>query len=81
MNTDDARFRIRSADGQVDKRNSGNGIYINLSDAEKEEVERAIREHAPGTPNGKFARTALFYYIEKLGREGYAAILADILGA
>ena len=52
---DEARFRIRSADGQVDKRNSGVGIHIALSADEKEQVEEAINQYAPGTPNGKFA--------------------------
>lgn len=78
---DDARFRIGSADGQVDKRNAGVGIHVALSPDEKEQVEAAISQYAPGTANGKFARIALFYFLHRIEREGYAAILADILGA
>ena len=78
---DEARFRIRSADGQVDKRNAGVGIHVALSPEEKEQVEELLGQYAPGTANGKFARIALFYFLHKVERDGYAAILADILGA
>lgn len=78
---DEARFRIRAADGQIDKRNAGVGIHVALTPEEKEQVEAAIGQYAPGTANGKFARIALFYFLHKVERDGYAAILADILGA
>jgi hypothetical protein len=66
--------------GTEGKRNEA-GIFIPLSADEKEQVQQFIEENAPGTPSGRFARTALFYYLHRIEREGYSKILADILGA
>ena len=66
--------------GTEGKRNEA-GIFIPLSADEKEQVDLFIQENAPGTPSGRFARTALFYYLHRIEREGYSTILADILGA
>ncbi len=67
--------------GRDDKRNNGIGIFIPLSADEKELVEHAIKEQTPGTPSGKFARTALFYYLHMIEKHGLNRMLSEILGA
>jgi len=62
------------------KRNEA-GIFVPLSAHEKTQLMDVIKEQAEEMNLGKFARTALFYYLHRIEREGYSKILADILGA
>lgn len=65
----------------MEKRSDGIGIYIPLSPEEKEQVESIIHEHAPNMKAGKFARTALFYYLHMIEKHGAHTVISEILGA
>lgn len=65
----------------MEKRSDGNGIYIPLSPEEKEQVEKTIHEHAPDMKAGKFARTALFFYLHMIDKHGPHSVISEILGA
>lgn len=65
----------------TEKRTDGNGIYIPLSPEEKEQVLKAITETAPDMAAGKFARTALFFYLHMIDKHGAHSVISEILGA
>lgn len=43
--------------------------------------KKTIHEHAPEMKAGKFARTALFYYLHMIDKHGPHAVISEILGA
>lgn len=64
-----------------EKRSENLGIFIKLTPEEDELVKAAVKDIAPNMPLAQFGRTALFYFLHRAERDGFATMLAEILGA